>query len=804
MSSRRVFLLILIASVGYLSLAWMFQSIHPAAKLGFDLDRQSVIAKARKQAVAIDQDAATWPAGVGPTIDQTVARYLDDSPDPEISRLLSIISTRVEMPDPRTDKSLEVRISGNGRITSVNRGGFKPDATRALSIDEQKELAQAALKQLAPDEWQGFKFKQSSVSDATTRSFTWEMRSPGEDRIRLVADASVQNDIVTRTSINPEFTSEYRTALQQRRSLLVPLNFVSLILLFLGTLFALIIYFRNVIRKEVRHSSTFFAWLVTFAVTEIWLINSSIFEGIYTSLAFNPQLQRFYLGHLLAGLVVSLLALGLTLPFFLFWGAGYPEASRLARNPLSQFELFLRGKLLSRKVGTSILVGLAFGWVGPVIAYAVARLIKFGQVPSLSIESTFADLFVARVPLLVRPLSSSVEKLYLTFVLFFFVLPFLLNRFRRASICHAVIILAGAVAFLGSDEFVTGVAAAAFASVTTVVLLDRLIFRASFLAGITALITGDFAVKLCALVSQPSLTLQWYGWVGWIVVGFATAGSAAVALRGRVLSEEDARAPWFSEDQLANREELELLKAQFQVARRAQQQMLPEAPPSVPGVEIAAVCLPAREVGGDFFDFLSLPNGSVGIVVADVSGKGVPASLYMTLTKGLLTSVAESTSDPGAIVREVNKHLYVACKQKMFVTLLLGVVDPESRTFSYARAGHNHPVWRRGLDGETRLLGARGIGLGLNSGELFDRTLELEKITLGAGDLLILYSDGISEAMNESREEYGEMRLQAVASRADGMSASKVKDLILGDVRSFLGRTPPQDDQTLVVVKVLS
>jgi phosphoserine phosphatase RsbU/P len=136
--------------------------------------------------------------------------------------------------------------------------------------------------------------------------------------------------------------------------------------------------------------------------------------------------------------------------------------------------------------------------------------------------------------------------------------------------------------------------------------------------------------------------------------------------------------------------------------------------------------------------------------------------------------------------------------------LLLGVVDPESRTFSYARAGHNHPVWRRGLDGETRLLGARGIGLGLNSGELFDRTLELEKITLGAGDLLILYSDGISEAMNESREEYGEMRLQAVASRADGMSASKVKDLILGDVRSFLGRTPPQDDQTLVVVKVLS
>ena len=254
----------------------------------------------------------------------------------------------------------------------------------------------------------------------------------------------------------------------------------------------------------------------------------------------------------------------------------------------------------------------------------------------------------------------------------------------------------------------------------------------------------------------------------------------------------------------ANREELAQLKAQFQVARRAQEQMLPDKPPIVPGVEIAAVCQPAREVGGDLFDFLQLPNGRIGIVVADVSGKGVPAALYMTLTKGLLASVAETTSDPAEIVREVNRHLYVACKRKMFVTLLLGVVDPQSRTFAYVRAGHNPPVWRNGTNGETTLLGARGIGLGLTSGELFDRTLELEEIVLRPSDLLLLYSDGISEAMNEAREEYGETRLKDVASRADGMSAEKVKDLILADVRSFLGRTPPQDDQTLVVVRVLN
>ncbi len=347
MSSRRVYLLILIAVAGYPLLAWMFQSIHPVAKFEFDLDRSRVIALARKQATAIDPDAATWPAGVQATIDQTGARYLDDRPNPEISKFLSFSSTRVEMRDPRTDKSVDVTISGNGRITDLRRGGFKPDATRLLSIEDQKTLAEAGLKQLAPDEWHRFIFKQSSVIDSTTKNFSWEMIAPGEDRIKLSADAPVQNDIVARTSINPEFTSEYRTALRQRRSLLSWVDFGFVILLFLGTLFALILYFRNIIRKEVRHTSTLLVWFLIFAASEIWLINSSLFETIHTNVAFSPALQRFYIGEFLSVLVVSFVALGVSLPFLLFWGAGYPEASRLARNPLGPFELILRGKLMS-------------------------------------------------------------------------------------------------------------------------------------------------------------------------------------------------------------------------------------------------------------------------------------------------------------------------------------------------------------------------------------------------------------------------------------------------------------------------
>jgi sigma-B regulation protein RsbU (phosphoserine phosphatase) len=242
--------------------------------------------------------------------------------------------------------------------------------------------------------------------------------------------------------------------------------------------------------------------------------------------------------------------------------------------------------------------------------------------------------------------------------------------------------------------------------------------------------------------------------------------------------------------------------AEFGVARRAQQHMLPAVPPRIFGYEIAATCRPAREVGGDLYDFLVLPNERVGIVVADVSGKGVPAALYMTLTKGLLASVAENESDPAAILREVNRHLYEVCRRKVFVTMLLGVLDPATQTFTYARAGHNVGIWRRVSQQASHLLRAPGLGLGLSKSKTFNKTLQTETIRVERGDALLLYSDGITEAMNAANDEYGEQRLLDTLARSDGRSAAETQEAILEDVGAFLGETPPQDDITIVVVRV--
>jgi serine phosphatase RsbU (regulator of sigma subunit) len=230
--------------------------------------------------------------------------------------------------------------------------------------------------------------------------------------------------------------------------------------------------------------------------------------------------------------------------------------------------------------------------------------------------------------------------------------------------------------------------------------------------------------------------------------------------------------------------------------------MLPSAPPVIPGYDIAAICRPAREVGGDLHDFLPLSGGRYGRVVADGSGKGVPAAVYMTLTKGLLASVSEYRDDPGQILREVNRHLYTACKRKLFVTLFLAIIDPSTDTVTFSRAGHNPPVWRQAARNQTSLLRPQGIGLGLDSGGVFDRCLAVEQIQVAPADGLFLYSDGITEAMNSRSEEYGEERLMQIAARTDGLGATAARDMVLADVGEFLGRTAPQDDQTLVVVRL--
>jgi hypothetical protein len=333
------------------------------------------------------------------------------------------------------------------------------------------------------------------------------------------------------------------------------------------------------------------------------------------------------------------------------------------------------------------------------------------------------------------------------------------------------------------------------------------VYREFGLLGLMACLLGIYTLyDLSALIAFPAgrlwpitqLLLVWgVPLVGGLVVAARPEPSNVQELAGEISRRNDP--PPGS----APRSERERLLTEFAVAREAQQGMLPDKPPLIPGFSLFASCVPAREVGGDLFDFLEMPRGCWAMCVADVSGKGVPAALYMTLTKGMLAAEQAMATGILDLACAVNRQLLLAGKRRTFVTLAMGLLDPERRVLEVLRAGHNPILWWRAALGESLYVQPKGIGLGLAGDRIFSKSIECQELELADGDLVVFYSDGLTEAMNPRQEQYGEDRLQSVVARAAGLDAAELAQAILDDVEIFKAGADPHDDLTLVVLRCL-
>lgn len=224
-------------------------------------------------------------------------------------------------------------------------------------------------------------------------------------------------------------------------------------------------------------------------------------------------------------------------------------------------------------------------------------------------------------------------------------------------------------------------------------------------------------------------------------------------------------------------------------ARAIQQALLPKSPPYIPGFEISGRSVPARAVGGDWYDFIPFPDGRWGIVLADVSGKGTAAALLMSATRGALRSLAEACCNPSEVLTKLNQLLVDDFPAGKFVTMVYAVLDPAERTVIFANAGHLRPL-SIDKEGEHFLDTERGLPLGLGCGDYSET-----KIALSEGSKLIFYSDGITEAVNLNEEEYGLCRLAEHAVKPGASAAS-----IVDEVRSFANGSGMRDDASVVFV----
>ena len=245
------------------------------------------------------------------------------------------------------------------------------------------------------------------------------------------------------------------------------------------------------------------------------------------------------------------------------------------------------------------------------------------------------------------------------------------------------------------------------------------------------------------------------------------------------------------------RTERELLEQELRVARSIQQASLPKEVPKLEGWQIAPYYQPAREVGGDFYDFLELPNGLLGLVVGDATGKGVPAALMMSTTCGMLRAVALSADSPGEVLARVNEALSARIPSNMFVTCFYAILEPKSGYFLYANAGHNVPCRRH--DGQAEELRARGMPLGLLPGMAYEE----KEAVLETGDSALFYSDGLIEAHDPQREMFGFPWLRRLVAEHDAEDEEgSLVDILMEELYSFVGEGWEQeDDITLLTLK---
>jgi serine phosphatase RsbU (regulator of sigma subunit) len=244
-------------------------------------------------------------------------------------------------------------------------------------------------------------------------------------------------------------------------------------------------------------------------------------------------------------------------------------------------------------------------------------------------------------------------------------------------------------------------------------------------------------------------------------------------------------------------QERERIEQELRVARLIQQTLLPKAVPEIPGYDVAAFYRPAREVGGDFYDFLELEDGRLGIVVGDVTDKGVPAALVMATTRTMLRAAAQRLDSPGEVLRRVNDVLYPDIPPNMFVTCLYAILDPRSGRLRYANAGHDLPYLRhKGRPGGASELRATGMPLGLMPGMGYEE----KEAELEAGDSVLFYSDGLVEAHDPHYEMFGFPRLQGFVGAHPG--GAKMIDFLLDELARFVGDGWEQeDDITLVTLQ---
>ena len=694
-------------------------------------------------------------------------------------------------------ENISVQYDNSGNLLFFNRG--IKDSTKLPSLSQNRardlvrnfiskfgtiqNLSQSTLDTAKPAEYSfisgtnelyNFKIERRiELPHRVDYQYTWSGKSSYiDDNIKM--EVTVSGNVISNFKVTYDIPAKY-TADNSNIYLSSIVILFYLIIIIMVTVLA----YRKVKAYEI-------GFRTAFIMAVIVIISSGL--QVYTEVIDASLTAKIF------SLVLGPLFLGAAL--FITWAVSETVTRETWKEKLLPVDLLTKGYFTHSKIGEAVFRGLTFG-LGLSAAWFILLYVvqNFTGVWSASYNTLLLSHLNSSSPSLSILDKFIYTSIFLVAVYFNLITSGLKRRFKStATLIITVGVIWGLVNSNDIHPVLIGICLEIIIGLVltwTYIKYDGL----TTLLALTAFYTSSKGFALFTL-GHPVYTQSGYFLVGIFLLLVIFAFYALFGKDKHI--DFNAIAPAF----VANITERQRLQRELEIAREVQMSFLPRKNPQFKGLEIASSCIPALEVGGDYYDFVLHDEHKLGVIIGDVSGKGTQAAFYMTLTKGFLKAVSRSFSSPAQFLREMNSLFYDNVERGTFISMVYGIFDIENKKFTLARAGHNPVIVRNSSPESVETLNPTGLALGLEKGAVFNNTIKEVEIPIARNDVFVFYTDGFTEAMNKTKDEFGEERLIKLVEQNSALSAEEILDAIIKEAKIFMGRTPQHDDMTMVVVKI--
>jgi sigma-B regulation protein RsbU (phosphoserine phosphatase) len=524
----------------------------------------------------------------------------------------------------------------------------------------------------------------------------------------------------------------------------------------------------------------------------------AIFMGVLSALGLLSELvfdtQNNFSWEILIGWVIAPLFIGVAITFL--WAVSEANGREVWKEKYLEFDLLINGHLLDSKIGIGLFYGIGLGLT--ILSVWMIFIFILNNLFSLSVD-VFNDgktIFAGSNDYVYLMGKNIYRSIYKAAIPLAFVIGLLRKRITREGLIIIIGALIWALSIQGVVqpfeisvliEFIIGLLIIySFLKFNLFVVLVGLFSSATLFNGLSYFFiqSNDFRISAVSLSVFFGLTVIF----------------ALVSLFTRdKLRDYGSIVPAF----VKNITERERLQGEIEAAKKIQESFLPLETPEMHQLDISAKCLPALEVGGDYYDFVKHNNNNLSVIIGDVAGKGTKAAFVMTLTKGFFKALTRKILPPAKVLSDINELFYENVGRGSFISMIYGQFDLVEMKFAFARAGHNPVIFKRTSEKSSIFLQPEGIAIGMEKGILFTKTIEEQSVALNSGDVLVLYTDGFTEAMNNKKQQFGEENLKIIVETNSQKSSAELMDIIFKEVLNFIGKEKQYDDMTIIVVKVL-